>query len=76
MSASTSEQGTLPVGVVVPLLVEDESEAIKDRVLCVLLLSGNIDEVSCHDSCTKKDDDCGAVSGLIYYFMLEKAPIT
>ena len=46
--ASTSEEGTLPVGGIVLLLVHHEPVAINDRILCVLLSSRDKDQVVRH----------------------------
>ena len=61
-SASTSEDGTLPEGVLVSLLVKDESVAIKDIVLGVLLLSWNEYEICCHVRSMNECDHYGVAS--------------
>ena len=68
---STPEEGTLTVGVVVSLFVEVESVAIKDRVLGILLLSWNEDEIGCHARSMDEGDDNGAASGYSDFLMLE-----
>ena len=48
------------------LLIEDEFVAIKGKVLDVLLLSWNENEIGCHVRSMNEGDDNGAAFGYLY----------
>ena len=60
-----ARQPPLPVGGVVAFSIKDKSAAIKDRVLSVLLLARNKDEVGCHDEDKNEDDEYGCPSWVL-----------